>query len=99
LAHPVYAGSLEALQVARPEAVGLATDSAGEKDFIFLLTKGNYRALALWTTDADHAVTLALGASERTLIHVLGRSKRISCQPDQLKLTVSGSPQYLLITD
>lgn len=80
-------------------AIEKQLDSASEKDFIFLLTKGDHRALALWTTVADHEVTLPLDASEGTLVDMLGQSKRTSWQPNQLKLTVSGSPQYLLIAD
>jgi hypothetical protein len=74
-------------------------DPARGNDSVLLLTKESHRALALWTTDTDHEVTLALDASGGILVDMLGQSKPISWQADQLRLTVSGSPQYLLVTD
>jgi hypothetical protein len=73
--------------------------SSNEKDIVYLLTKGNRRALALWTTDADHEMTLPLKVSEGTLVDMLGQSKPVSWPTDPRKLTVSGSPQYLLLAD
>jgi hypothetical protein len=64
-----------------------------------LLTKGSHSALAVWTTDADHEVTLPTKASAGTLVDMLGQSKPISWQNNQLKLPISGSPQYVLIAD
>jgi hypothetical protein len=78
-------------------AIEKRLDSASEGDFIFLLTQGTRRALALWTVDGSHSVTLPLDASDGTLIDMLGQSYRISWQPNQLELTISGSPQYLLV--
>jgi len=52
-----------------------------------------------WTIEADHEVTLPLEASEATLVELPGQSKRISWPSNQLKLTLSGSPQYLLLGD
>ncbi len=72
---------------------------SGGKDIVYLLSKGNQRALAMWTTDADHAIVLPSPASEGTLVDMLGQSRRISWQADQLRLTVSGSPQCLLLAD
>ncbi len=70
-----------------------------DKDIVYLLSKGNQRALALWTTDADHEMTLPFKASEGTLVDMLGQPRPFSRQTDQLKLAVSGSPQYLLLAD
>jgi len=78
-------------------AIEKQLDPTGEKDVVFLLTKGNSRALAMWTTDADHEVTVPFEATEGTLVDMLGQSRPISWQGNQLKLTVSGSPQYLLV--
>jgi hypothetical protein len=72
---------------------------ANEKDVAYLLRKGNQRALALWTTEAEHEMTLPFPASTGTLVDTLGQRKAISWQSDQLKLPVSGSPQYLLLAD
>jgi hypothetical protein len=73
--------------------------SSNEKDVVYLLTKGNRRALALWTTDADHEMALPFKVSEGTLVDMLGQSKPVSWPTDPRKLTVSGSPQYLLLAD
>ncbi len=72
---------------------------SNEKDIVYLLSKGNRRALALWTTDTDHERTLPFKTSEGTLVDMLGQSRPISGQADQLKPAVSGSPQYLLRTE
>lgn len=74
-------------------------DVPGEKDFLFRLAKGTHQALALWTTAEDHEVTVLLESSQGTLIDLLGRRKDISWPSGQLKLSISGSPQYLLIAD
>ncbi len=70
-----------------------------EKDIVYLLGKGSHRALALWTTDNDHEITLPFKTSEGTLVDMLGQSRRISWQADHLRLAISGSPQYLLLAD
>jgi hypothetical protein len=74
-------------------------DPVNEKDFIFRLTKANHRALALWTTGEDHEVTVPVEFSQGTLVDLLGQRKDISWPSGQLKLSISGSPQVLLITD
>ena len=74
-------------------------DPTNEKDFIFTLTQGNHQALALWTTADDHEVTVPLDGSKGTLVDLLGQRKNLSWPAGQLKLTISGSPQYLLIAD
>jgi hypothetical protein len=73
--------------------------SSGGEDIVYLLSKGNQRALAMWTTDADHEIVLPSPASEGTLVDMLGQNKPVSWQADQLKLVISGSPQYLLLAD
>ncbi len=79
-------------------AVEKQINPASEKDFVLLLSKGNNRALALWTIDTDHEVTIPFEATQGTLVDMLGQSKPISWQDNQLKLTISASPQYLLVT-
>jgi hypothetical protein len=70
-----------------------------EKDFVFQLTMGDRRALAAWTTGESHEVALPVRSSQGTLVDTLGGQKRISWQPNQLKLSLSASPLYLLIRD
>jgi len=72
-------------------------DLPNDKDFAFVLKKDNSQALALWTTDADHEVTLPLPANQGTLVDMLGNKKEISWKQQGLKLTASQSPQYLLL--
>ena len=70
---------------------------AGDKDFGFLLKKDNIEAIALWTTDKEHELTLPLKAGQGTLVDMLGNKKEISWKEQGLKLTASQSPQYLLL--
>jgi hypothetical protein len=80
-------------------AIDKRLDPTDEKDFIFQLTAGKRRALAAWTTGASHEVTLPVSSSQGTLVDMLGGQRQISWQPNQLKLSLSASPQYLLLTD
>ncbi len=73
--------------------------SASEKDYFFTLAKGNQGAMALWTTGEDHEVTIPLDGSKGTLVDLLGQRKDLSWPTGQLKLTISASPQYLIIAD
>jgi len=73
--------------------------SANEKDFFFTLAEGNQGAVALWTTGEDHEVTIPLDGSKGTLVDLLGQRKDISWPSGQLKLSISGRPQYLLVAD
>jgi hypothetical protein len=70
---------------------------AGDKDFGFLLKKDNIEAIALWTTGSEHELTLPLKAGRGTLVDMLGNKKEISWNEQGLKLTISQSPQYLLL--
>ncbi len=64
-----------------------------------LLAKGNQRALAMWTIATNHEVVLPLEASAGVLVDIQGQKKDISWPTNQLRLTVSGNPRYLLIAD
>jgi hypothetical protein len=80
-------------------AIDKRLELTDEKDFVFQLTAGHRRALALWTTGTSHEVTLPVSSSQGTLIDTLGGQKQISWQPNQLKLSLSASPQYVLLAD
>ena len=69
-----------------------------DKDFGCLLKKDNIEALALWTTGDEHELTLQLKAGRGILVDMLGNKKEISWNEQGLKLTVSQSPQYLLLS-
>ncbi|MCX5639106.1 MAG: hypothetical protein NTX52_15635, partial [Planctomycetota bacterium] len=72
-------------------------DLPSEKDFALVLKKDNSRAIALWTTDKEHEVTLSLSANQGTLVDMPGNKKEISWKDQGPKLNVSQSPQYLLL--
>jgi hypothetical protein len=80
-------------------AIEAKIDTADKRDFVFALTKGSRRAMVLWTTDADHELTLSPGGSSGTLVDMLGPSRLPSWQANQLTLTISGGPQYLLMSN
>ncbi len=69
------------------------------RDFALMLTSHEDRAIALWTIDEAHEVTLPIGPGQGTLIDILGGRGKLSWQVEGLKLTLSQSPQYLLILD
>jgi hypothetical protein len=68
-----------------------------DENFGFLLKKDNIEAIALWTTGEERELRWPLKAGQGTLIDMLGNKKEISWKEQGLKLTVSQSPQYLLL--
>jgi hypothetical protein len=71
---------------------------SNDKDFTFLLKKGENEAIATWTTGEEHQVTLQCPAGKGNLINMLGQPERISWPEGALKLTISQRPQYILVT-
>jgi hypothetical protein len=80
-------------------AIEQRLEPAEERDFVFQLTRGDRRALAAWTTGESHEIVLPVRASQGTLIDMQGGQKRISWPPNQLRLTLSAGPQYVLVSD
>jgi len=72
-------------------------DLDSTRDFALMLTSDEDRAIALWTIDEAHEVTLPIGPGQGTLIDTLGGRGKLSWQVEELKLTLSQSPQYLLM--
>ena len=71
-----------------------------ENDFAFQLRKGKDRAVAFWTTENDHNITIPLPPGQGLLIDMLGKDKEPpvhSWKQNGLTITTSQSPQYLLI--
>jgi len=66
-------------------------------DFAFRLARDQAQALAVWTTGQEHQVTIGLKSDKDTIISILGEKTVIDWQDSELKLTISQSPQYLLI--
>ncbi len=55
-------------------------------------------AVVFWTMGKEHEITLPTRPGERMLVNLLGNKTKLSWQTDGLKLSISQSPQYLLIT-
>lgn len=73
-------------------------DLQSENDFTFKLTNNKSKAIALWTTTNEHGVRLAIPSGKGTLVDMLGKKRELSWKTNGLKLTISQSPQYVLIT-
>jgi len=75
-------------------------DLPSDKDFALLLRKGSRRAIAFWTTEDDHDVTLPLPPGRGLLIDMLSSAKAPAMpawKEKGLAITASQSPQYILI--
>jgi len=72
-------------------------DLDSEKDFAFKLTKNGNQAIAFWTMGKEHDITLPISPGQGMHIDILGSKTSLSWKTDRLKLSISQSPQYLLI--
>ncbi|UCE46477.1 MAG: cellulase family glycosylhydrolase [Phycisphaerales bacterium] len=72
-------------------------DLGNDRDFAFRLTNGEREAIAFWTMDDRHTVTLPVEPSEVTLVGLYGGKVVINWKSQNLKLRALRSPQYLLI--
>ncbi len=73
------------------------TELSSDKEFALRMVKEKGEAIALWTTGDPQEMTLPLKAGKGTLIDLLGNKTELSWPDGGLKVTVSQSPQYLLI--
>jgi len=78
-------------------AVESRLDLGSDKDFALKLANGSNQAIAIWTTADDHQVALQTPSGKGTLINMLAKKQEISWKENALTLTISQSPQYLLI--
>ncbi len=67
------------------------------QDFVLKLENGPNEAIAFWTMDPDHETTLPIAAGEGALITLYGAKEAISWSDDKLGVTMSQSPQYLIL--
>jgi hypothetical protein len=74
-------------------------DLGSENDFAFKLTKNENQAIALWTMSEEHSITLPIDTGQGMRIDILGSKTSLRWKTDGLELSISQSPQYLLITD
>lgn len=66
-------------------------------DYALILRKGADVALAVWTTAEAHEVTLPLPPGEARVVEMMGTEHAATVTADGLKVTLSGSPQYVLL--
>lgn len=72
-------------------------DLGSDNDFAFRLAKNEHEAIAVWTTGQEHQVTIELKSGKGTAISMLGDKTAIDWENNEMEMTVSQSPQYLLI--
>ena len=68
-----------------------------EKDFVLKMKKGKNEALACWTLGEEHDVTVPMQAGQGKIVDLLGTETGRSWKSDGLKLSLSQSPNYVLI--
>jgi len=73
-------------------------DLGSAKDFAFKLTRGKNEAVVAWTMDEAHDIILPIGPGRGMCIDILGSKTRLSWKADGLKMSISESPRYLLIS-
>jgi hypothetical protein len=72
-------------------------DLGNEDDFVLRLMKDKKEAIAFWTVDEEHEVTLPIGAGNATLIDMVGNQSTVSWETiDGLRVNISQSPHYLM---
>ena len=80
---------------------GYSVDSrlelGSDKDFALRLTKGKKKAIALWTMEDEHQVTLPIPQGQAVFVEMLGKKRKLSWPRNGLMVMVSPSPQYLLL--
>lgn len=94
---PAYAAAHVLAQALKDYSVEKRIDVGNEDDFVLQLKKGRDTALAVWTTGEEHAATLPIGAGRGTLVDMLGERAVQAWKATGPTLTLSPSPQYLLI--
>jgi hypothetical protein len=73
---------------------GLFTDY----DYALRFTRGADVAIAFWTMEGKHIATLPVGPGEGVLVDLAGNRKAIAWQTDGLKVELTQSPQYLVMS-
>jgi PKD repeat protein len=72
-------------------------DLGNEDDFVLRLMKDKNEAIAFWTVDEEHEVTLPIGAGNGTLTDMVGNQSAVSWETiDGLRVNISQSPHYLM---
>ena len=74
-------------------------DVGKDEDFALRLRSGQKEAVAFWTVDEEHEVTLRIKAGEGVLSNMLGDERAISWSDGRLEVSLSQSPQYIILKD
>jgi polysaccharide biosynthesis protein PslG len=74
-------------------------DLGDANDYAFVLSSGVKHAVACWTTSDSHAATIPFDQGSGTLVGMLGDSTQISWDTTGVAVTLSQSPQYLLVSN
>lgn len=72
-------------------------DMPNPNDYLLLFQKGRELALAAWTTDSPHPITLRLPSMRVVLVDMMGKRRAVDVGRDPLVLNLSEDPQYLLL--
>jgi hypothetical protein len=72
-------------------------DLAGRDDYALLLTKGGEKAVAAWTTGADHEARIPLPPGAGRLVKMLGETSPLSWGEGGPGLTLTQGPCYVLV--
>ena len=94
---PAYLAAKTLAHILEGYSVVKRIDLEDERDFALELGNGQNRAIAFWTVNPEHEATLPIATGEGTLITMYGEKETISWSDDTLKVSLSGSPQYLLL--
>jgi hypothetical protein len=77
------------------ERIGLAKD----EDFALRLRSGQNEGVVFWTAGEEHKATLSVEAGEGVLFSMLGDERAISWSDGRLEVTLSQSPQYVILRE
>ena len=72
-------------------------DVGNAGDYILEMEKNQSTALALWTVDSLHEVTIPLPSGEGVLVAMPGDTATVAWLDNNLRLMIGPAPQYLLI--
>ncbi len=94
---PAYPAAKALLHTLKGYAFERRLDVGDAGDFVLELKKDQSIALALWTTDSLHEVIVPMPAGEGILVAMPGDTASITWMNNELRVSISPAPQYLLI--
>lgn len=94
---PAYPSAKALLHTLNGYAFERRLDVGGDDDYVLALKKNQSTALALWTVDTLHEVTIPLPAGGGLLMAMFGDTATVAWLDNELRLMIGPAPQYLLI--